>query len=235
MDTMNARARLVYLLLLGLAACTAERQVLDNPAGVLTSCDQAWNGGPGIPCSFTDRCMRASPAEPACCTDLAACVSGTLELSQSCRPECNCTSDSACIFGQAICEGRCQACPPTDFCSPCPPGWVPLARNGCPTCRCGPPPGCDMPELPCDAADPTILCYAGASCADGCDASVPGCCSNTCAAGGCAEPAPIGCFTNCPDGSNCGLCATERCSCTNGVWECTAVCAENVTISCQYP
>jgi len=236
-DTMILELRLLLAagVLLSLPACTAERQVLDNPSGVVTTCDQVWNGSqPGAACAFTDRCTRATPAEPTCCTDVGLCTNGALELSQSCRPECNCSDDSACTFGEAICEGRCQACPSTDLCPACPADWVPLARNGCPTCRCGPASRCDVPDALCDPGAPAI-CYAGASCAAGCDASVPGCCSNTCAERGCTAPAPLGCLTTCPAENGCALCATTACTCLQGRWECTAVCVENVTFDCRYP
>jgi hypothetical protein len=210
--------------------------VLTNPDGVITSCAAVWNGAEkGAPCSFGDRCERATPGDDACCTDLVSCVDDMLVFDQSCRTECNCAVDTECSFGAEICEGRCVACPSIDVCPPCPTGWVALARNGCPTCQCGPPPQCDVPGDLCDAAAPDTVCYAGASCAEGCDAKVPGCCSNACATRGCPEQAPVGCVTECQPGMGCALCATSSCSCVDGAWSCDQVCVDNLASVCVYP
>jgi hypothetical protein len=237
MVTVSARLVLLAAWVAGLvAACTAERQVLQNPAGVITSCDAVWNGAQkGAPCSFADRCERGTPGDSICCTDLATCVDEVLVLDQTCRTECNCSDDSQCAFGAELCEGRCFACPSTDVCPPCPDGWVPLQRNGCATCQCGPPPQCDTPGELCDPTGPGTVCYSGASCAEGCGANVPGCCSNTCAALGCSDPAPIGCVTACRPELGCSLCATSSCSCVDSAWVCDAICVENINGVCSYP
>jgi hypothetical protein len=228
-------SRRVLAILLLVAGCTAERQVLDNPAGVVTTCDEAWSAAAGAACALPDRCERATPGDATCCTDVATCMPAGLVLDQSCRPECNCTSDAACTFGAQICRGHCVACPPTDLCPPCPDGWVALERNGCATCQCGPPPQCDTPEASCAPDDPNRVCYAGASCASGCDAAVPGCCSNACAARGCTGPAPLGCVSStCAPGNGCAVCATTSCTCVDTRWVCEAACVGQVTLSCTY-
>jgi hypothetical protein len=224
------------LLALVLGACTADAVVLDDPKGVVVTCDQAWQAPPGQPCALAGPCDRDSPFDPTCCTDYAYCAMGTLVVDTACAPSCGCADDRACTYGAQICDADvCIACPSIAACATCPVGWVPLQRNGCPTCACAPPPACDVPGDVCPAA-PDEVCYAGASCADKCDASTPGCCSNICAAPGCQGPAPVGCFTDCPPELGCDrVCATAACKCDGAGWTCDAVCVDQVTVSCVYP
>jgi len=223
-----------------LTACTVEHQVLDDPSGVVTSCDEAWTvGQTGAPCAFEAPCDQSDPFDPMCCTDYAYCSSEGLVMDIVCDPSCGCDLDEQCTFGAAICEDRrCVDCPPTDLCGACPDGWVPLTRNGCPTCQCAPPSECDFPGDSCDPGGTTgEICYGGQTCAEGCDGTQPGCCSNACSAAGCPDRAPVGCFMECPSASPCTLCAAGTCECDGVAWQCTAVCVEDlaVTFTCTYP
>jgi hypothetical protein len=233
------KAQLASVLLLW-GACTVERTLLDNPHGIITSCRDAWEQGtPGAPCALDAPCARPSPDESACCTDTASCPAGALWLERACRPECACRDDAQCAFGRTICvDLRCQACPPTDVCAPCPPRWVRLTRNGCATCQCGPPSQCDHPMEPCmdgGSAGRPGICYPGESCAAGCDPWQPGCCSNACSQEGCAMPAPLGCLTECPPDVACGACAADSCECDGARWMCAPICADDLSFTCAHP
>jgi hypothetical protein len=225
------------LLLISFAACTQDAQVLDDPAGVVLTCEEAWQSQSGAPCALDAPCARESPADPMCCTDFAYCAMDGLVTSTTCDPSCGCTADSECEYGVRICNGMtCELCQdPETVCPPCPVGWERLLRNGCGTCACAPPSECEAPGGLCD--DQVSQCYAGAACADMCDAFTPGCCSNACGAPGCADPAPVGCYTDCPVELGCGtgICATERCTCDGARWTCDAVCVDDLNVTCVYP
>jgi hypothetical protein len=228
--------RRLALVLVLLAGCSVEATVLEDPAGVILGCDQAWTTGvPGAPCSLDGPCDRQTPSDPMCCTDFAYCTEAGLVIDTACDPTCSCQDDRACEYGARICEnGVCEACPPPDVCPPCPEGWARLLRNGCESCQCAPPSQCELPGELCP--DQASVCYAGASCAEMCDAYTPGCCDNTCAAPGCEGPAPVGCYTDCPVELGCpSICATSACTCDGARWSCDAVCVDDLTISCVYP
>jgi hypothetical protein len=222
-----------------LAACTAESTVLDAPEGLVLSCDDAWQAGqPGVPCVLDEGpCDRANPVDPTCCTDYAYCTMDGLVMDTVCDPECACVDDSTCEYGVRICElstGLCEQCPSPDLCPACPDGWTRLQRNGCETCQCAPPSQCERPGDLCD--DQQSWCYPGASCAEMCDAFTPGCCANACSAPGCPEPAPVGCFAECPPELGCQtFCATQSCVCDGAQWTCDAICVEDLSVSCVYP
>jgi hypothetical protein len=226
------------LLLAALAACTVEHQVLDDPAGVVVTCDEAWLGQLLAPCAFEGTCDRASPLDPECCTDFAYCsMDDGLVVDTICAPNCGCEGDFECTYGAAYCEGaRCVECPPIDFCSDCDPSWTRLTRNGCETCTCAPPSECTFPGVECDD-NGAELCYVGAVCANGCDPYLDaGCCANVCSTPGCAEPAPIGCWTDCPVELGCSICATGWCECDGERWICEPVCLEgSFEAVCTYP
>jgi hypothetical protein len=214
-----------------LVACTDERRVLEDPEGLVSSCANAFAEPAGAPCVLAGRCERAASSNPLCCTEVATCSAHALVLTTECDPACDCDSDGDCPFGQATCgEIRCEPCAPTSLCPACPAGWVRLERNGCDTCQCGPPSACMTPGEACGADQ---VCYAGQSCASGCDATVEGCCSNACAASGCLGDAPVGCHTPCTDG--CTSCATSTCRCEARTWVCDSICAEDVPLVCTYP
>jgi hypothetical protein len=222
-----------------LAACTFQQQVLDDPEGVVTNCDEAWLGFEAAPCAFDTLCERPSPIDPACCTDYAYCTEDGLFFAESCADSCGCRSDLECNYGEAICESTlCEPCPDTTLCERCPDGWLPLLRNGCPTCACAPPSECELddPGQPCDPDGNTgEVCYAGSRCADGCDASQAGCCANACSVPGCEGSAPMGCLMDCDPGQGCGLCAADYCECDGVTWSCIPVCVEELQVTCQFP
>ncbi len=225
--------------LAALAGCTVERAVLDDPLGVVTSCEEAWEAGQsGVPCAFDGACDRPTPWDPSCCTDFAYCTDdGELVTSFNCVPDCGCQSDFECDYGLSFCEElRCMACPSTELCGDCDPGWQRLTRNGCETCLCAPPSECAMPGYPCDDQG-VEYCAVGAACAPGCDPYAdPGCCANVCATPGCPEPAPLGCWTDCPVELGCSICATAWCECDGERWVCEAQCVEgSFEPQCTYP
>ena len=228
------RRLLLFALLL---ACNVDRRALDVADGrVVATCDEAFRWGMGTACVLDEPCSRETLDESDCCTDIAVCTGGVLLIEQRCDPVCSCTSDERCAFGRSVCvDSRCQDCPSLRACNPCPPGWVNLTRNGCPTCRCGPPSQCDAPERPCDPASPDRVCYAGATCAEECDATQPGCCSNACAAPGCTGPAPTGCVMPCPPGEPCAVCAAIACECDGVEWRCRPACARGASLTCRVP
>lgn len=223
-----------WLLLLALtgSGCLVEERVLEDPVGVVTSCDEAWQTGQiGAACAFDAICDRVSDM---CCTEYAYCGMEGLVIDVACDPSCGCAVDEECEFGAAICEGVCQACPSTDACGACPDGWVPLTRNGCPTCACAPPAECDINSGACEPNGAEV-CYPGQSCADGCDASQPGCCSNACSVEGCVDAAPVGCLMDCAPDSGCTLCAAEACECDGVAWQCSPRCVDDLRVTCVYP
>lgn len=221
-----------------LAGCAAERVIVEDPAGVVTSCDEVWRmGSSGAPCAFVGGCERPLPYQPECCTDYAYCGDDGLVMDTVCDEGCGCGIDFDCPYGEAVCESpTCVPCPRTELCGECPPGFVPLVRNGCATCTCAPPPECEAAYAyyPYDCADPGEMCYAGSVCADGCDPFTAGCCANTCSAAGCAGPAPLGCFTPCVDGTGDG-CATVACECVQGSWSCESAPAPGLATTCVWP
>ncbi|MBP6631323.1 MAG: hypothetical protein KBG28_25610 [Kofleriaceae bacterium] len=232
-------ARGVLALAAAVAACTGEQAVLFQDAGVVTSCAQAFTPMPGDRCLLAAPCTQPSPTDPTCCTDFAYCTDGVLARDTVCDPSCAtpCMTDRECPFGSATCDGtRCVACTPPgpNGCDPCPPGWEPLQRNGCPTCECAPARECD-PMQGCPNDPMTPQCYTSQSCAAGCAPGDPTCCTNVCAAPGCPEPAPVGCFMTCDPQTMCGLCAADDCDCVGGRWTCTPVCVDRLTTTCQAP
>lgn len=232
-----SRAAVVAVALAVLSGCTETAVVLDDPEQLVTSCDEAWQlAAPGWPCAFDGSCIQDSPGDPACCSDYAYCRMGALVIDTVCAPDCACADDTSCDYGLEVCtDQRCQACPSTEACGPCPDGWRRLTRNGCETCACAPPSDCGLPYEPCNEPA-TDYCYPGASCGEGCDPfSDPTCCANACATAGCAEPVPLGCVTACTDpGMPCGLCATTRCACVEGQWQCESSCVDELTATCVY-
>jgi len=226
---MSARA--VVLAVVVAASCTNERKVLDNPQFVVTSCDEAWRlATPGLPCAFDGPCSRPSPFDQQCCSDFAYCTRDVLVMDSVCQPTCACDDDSMCTFGVEECiDRRCQPCPSIEACGECPPGWIHLTRNGCETCSCAPPPQCDLPQRNCLNGE---ACYLG-SCGGDCDPSQPGCCTTVCSAAGCIEPAPAGCYMDCPPELGCGICGADSCVCRAGTWVCNPVCADSVPFTCS--
>ena len=223
---------LAFVLGAAAAGCSVERQVLDNPEQVAVSCEGAWQLGlPRAPCAFTDHCDRPTSDDPECCVDYAYCTAEGLQIDTVCQPGCRCEDDSGCVWAEEICvDTRCDACPSTDLCPRCPQDWLPLTRNGCPSCQCAPPGTCEEPGAACGDG---VICYPGGSCAEGCDPSQPGCCANACAAEGCLDPAPLGCYIPCPQQLGCEVCATAQCACEGEQWFCDAVCVEDLFFTCD--
>jgi hypothetical protein len=226
---MNVRTIVIAVLVAGCAEFTA----LENPDGVVVTCDEAFSAQDGADCALAGPCERPLPANPACCTDYAYCTTSGLVVESVCSPDCACEVDTSCSYGEAMCTNSvCAPCPATDACPPCPEGWMPLLRNGCASCECAPPSQCDALGENC--SDEQQICYAGASCAAGCDATQPGCCDNVCALPGCTDPAPVGCYTDCPPELGCELCATDHCICDGLRWTCDALCVEDVALDCVH-
>lgn len=232
--------RLVLLLALALAACTSPIPVLQLP--VLSSCDLAQLGESGDPCNFSGACFWSeTTSSDGCCTVRGTCAQGRLSATRmDCRPQCEvCGIDFECVYGEAVCnDSRCTPCPELDAsCAPCFPGWVPLGRNGCPSCDCAPPSQCSLLN-PSSCPSPNT-CHLGSRCAEGCDA--PDCCVNLCTGSQCSGPAPEGCPVSCRITPDCSACALEGCVCTPasgggiGRWTCHERCVEPVVVpECRF-
>ena len=231
-----------------LAACTVERQVLLDDT-VLITCEQVWaTGAPGDRCDLVEQCARNNPDNETCCIDYAYCLTGELAMDTTCDPECaTCTDDHGCAAGAAVCSGMlCESCdlmtdPAGTMCNDCPPGWTYLTRNGCLTCECAPPTECDQNVADsCSPADPGgSQCYQGLRLADAaCASDDAGCFSNTCSAPGCEPLAPVGCFTECRELTDCGQCATNDCECDpgSGTWVCDEICVDGygLALTCSF-
>lgn len=221
---------------LALAACVTEDADVLVDGQPLTSCDQvAQRTSDDQACTFTGVCALAAPTDPVCCQVLASCAGGTLRLDRYCEPGCaECADDTQCVAGATLCEAnRCVACPDPSTCAawPCPPGLVPLVRNGCETCTCAPPSECGLDPTQCMGE----ACYPGMVCAPGCAPGDPSCCANVCAPPGCASPAPLGCDTTCPPAMGCpdDTCVTGACECMGDTWVCTPVCGPRSGICFQ--
>lgn len=219
------------LAVLTLTACVAADQPVLTAGPTLTSCDAVLTRTSDLQaCDFDGVCSWSDPADPdgmACCTYFAVCAEGRLLVEPMCPGDCQaCTQDDQCPAGVAWCDGvSCTTCPDSSMCADCAPGTVPIERNGCNTCACAPPSQCSDP-LGCTGPDES--CYRGQVCADGCAPGELTCCANVCAAPGCSEPAPLGCLTDCPMDMSCLQCMASGCACSNGVWQCTAVCSDVV-------
>jgi hypothetical protein len=234
-------ARACLFLAVALGACTTEHQLFGDDDAILTTCSDVWaTGEPDDACDLSEPCARDAPGDPLCCTQFAYCRMGLLVMDQTCNPSCvQCVDDLSCAPGEATCQGTsCVPCldggPAGQMCAQCPPGWVYLTRNGCQTCQCAPPSECSGPDgIVCGDPNMSEQCYMGASYADpGCSPLDPGCRADVCSIPGCAEPAPLGCFTQCdPSNPACGTCATDTCECdpSTGTWSCTQICID------QYP
>jgi hypothetical protein len=212
--------------LAALAACAA----CTNPVPVLElrsilDCEQARLGADGDSCALPEACLWSEPSVGGgCCTVRAACRQFELAIETGCGSTCDACprGDLDCPFGAALClGGLCTPCPRTDGCPPCPAGWVPFGRNGCPTCECTPPSQCDVfVPASCPAPD---RCYIGAFCAEGCDAF--DCCVNVCSNGDCIPIAFEGCPVPCTRTPGCSSCALEQCECLpGGTWSCRERC-----------
>jgi hypothetical protein len=83
-------------------------------------------------------------------------------------------------------------------------------------------------------------CYRGLPADPGCHPADPGCAPSTCAAPGCTEPAPLGCFASCGMNlPNCQQCATTSCECdpSTGAWTCQLICLDGfpLNLPCFHP
>lgn len=221
----------IALLAVALAGCIAADQPVLTAGPTLTSCEAVPSRVSDLQaCDFDGVCTWSDPTNPdgsACCSYFAICTEGRLLVEPMCQPECRtCARDVECPAGVSWCDGTtCVACTDPGMCPPCPAGTVPITRNGCPTCTCAPASECTDPAT---CAAPSESCYRGQVCAEGCAPDELGCCANVCAAPGCAEPAPQGCLMDCPLGATCPQCMATACACSNGVWQCTAVCSDVV-------
>ncbi len=216
-----APAALAALAALALAGCTSSVPVFELPP--ITDCEAARLGVDGDRCDLFDRCLWSDPAPGGCCTTRATCEQSVLSIDTGCGTECGlCGPDRDCPFGEAFCQGdRCTPCPETAPCPPCPAGWVPLERNGCPSCECAPPSQCDV--LSPATCLPPDRCYIGALCAEGCESF--DCCVNVCSNAECIPIAFEGCPTACSTISGCSECALEQCECMpGGTWVCRERC-----------
>jgi len=202
-------------------ACTSPSAVLELPP--IFDCEVARLGADGDLCSLPEPCVWSEPAAGGCCTTRASCPGGRLALDTGCGSECGpCNGDDDCAFGRGFCHtGRCTPCPGAGPCAPCPPGWVPLQRNGCPSCECAPPSQCDILEP--STCPPPNRCYIGTRCSEACTSF--DCCVNVCSNAECIPVAPEGCAAPCRVTAGCSACALEECQCLpGGVWGCRERC-----------
>ena len=218
------------------AGCTVERDVLVT--ATITTCEDAVVADLGAACAFAGTCTLPTLANPLCCDDVADCKDGRIERSQQCKASCaSCRDDTGCEAGKAICDGSvCVACPIV-ACPACPANWVPLERNGCPTCDCAPKPSCGPNVSGAACVTPQKACYVGADCTAGCAANDEGCCTHQCADAGCTGPIPTGCLAVCPGpiASVCHTCAATQCDCVGGAWQCMIACVDGAHASCVAP
>jgi hypothetical protein len=245
----RTRALLLAAVAALLAACTVERQVLLDDT-LLINCEQVWvRGESGDRCDLVEQCARNTPENETCCVDFAYCVMGELAMDTTCDQDCvTCTDDHGCTAGVAVCNGSlCETCEQLDpagsmECDDCPPGWIYLTRNGCPTCECAPPSECDQNLADgCPQTEPggPQQCYQGMRSADlACATDDAGCFANACSPPGCAPPVPAGCFTECRTIPECGQCATNNCECdqASGGWICDEICVDGyaLALTCSF-
>lgn len=219
------------------AGCAIDDRDVLVVGPVLQACDEAFRRvSDHQACAFTGVCALPLPGAPACCAELVACRAGTLSVTPYCDSGCiSCGGDGDCPAGERLCDGSvCTPCPDPTTCAACAMGTVPVVRNGCTTCECGPASECTGAADP--ACDPMtgLVCYPGQRCGLGCLPEEPGCCLNVCSTPGCASPAPLGCDTPCPPNLGCPSCQTAGCRCDGMAWTCDAVCAEP-TGACFFP
>ena len=215
------------------AGCPGSVTVLELPA--ILDCDAARIGADGDRCTLTERCLWSEPGpEGGCCTTRATCEGLSLEVDTGCGDACGaCSLDRDCPFGEAFClRDRCAPCPDTRPCPPCPEGWVPLERNGCPSCECAPPSQCDV-LTPGSCPSPN-RCYIGERCAEGCE--LFDCCVNVCSNADCVPIVWEGCPITCSTIPGCGSCALEQCECLpGGTWVCKERCVAPGSIpACRF-
>lgn len=225
---------LAALALAALATCSTPVRVLEVPR--ITDCDLARIGAEGDACTLPEPCLWSEPAaDGGCCTTRATCRGGRLSLDVGCGQACrDCGREADCPFGIAFCLGnQCAPCPDTEPCAPCPTGWVPLERNGCPSCECAPPSQCDV-FAPGTCPSPN-RCYIGAFCAEGCDSI--DCCVNVCSGADCIPLVFEGCPVPCSATPGCSQCALEQCTCTpGGQWACRERCVAPGSVrECRFP
>lgn len=235
---MSGRAPVVALALAAaLAGCVVDDRDVLVISPVLLACEDASRRiSDHQACAFGGVCALPLPDSPACCAELVACSDGTLSVHPYCDAGCvSCGGDRDCPAGERLCDGRmCTPCVDPATCGPCAMGTVPIVRNGCATCACGPPSECELdPGDGCDAMT-METCYPGLRCGTGCLPDEPGCCLNVCAISGCASPAPLGCDTPCPPNLGCARCQATACRCDGMLWTCDAVCAAPTDV-CFFP
>jgi hypothetical protein len=229
---------LAALALAACAGCTTPVPVLQIPE--IRDCALARISEEGAPCAFTAPCLWTEPASGGgCCANRATCNNRRLSLDNDCAAACQtCGRDVDCPFGATFCVhgpefGECAPCLPTGPCPSCPAGWVPLTRNGCPSCECAPPSQCDI-FTPGSCPSPN-RCYIGQRCAEGCSGPDP-CCVNVCSGGDCIPIVWEGCPVACKNLA-CGECMLEQCQCMpGGTWACRERCiAPGSVRTCQVP
>jgi hypothetical protein len=225
--------RLLVLLLL--AGCTVDSQVLYTVDADVTDCEEIFALGEGAPCSGMIDCRRIDPSDPAqCCRQFAVCSEGILVIAPVCTGCERCEDDSVCPYGISICEeNRCsEGCPDTTICPGCEEGLVPLFRNGCATCFCAPPSECLDPSS-CGEGE---TCYPSEACANGCAPGDLQCCVHSCAPvePPCPIPGKVGCQMACEPGMNCAFCYAADCVCGREGWSCTPACGL-VDSPCFFP
>ena len=203
-------------LLLLLAACGLPGgDVLSKmPTLVIETCEQAKaEGKDGFPCTDFGSCALELPP---CCNGKVVCLSGVLKVIHDCTACSACSTDDSCEAGTWCIGDRCDVCPKAESCKACPDGFVPLTRNGCATCDCGPAPAS------CDSCPPNGKCAPGAYCVEGCTGS--SCCVQQCTPETCG-PSPVGCSLECGPVTCAGGCYAAGCTCNGATWSCTPKCA----------
>ncbi|HVV84969.1 MAG TPA: hypothetical protein VHE35_18020 [Kofleriaceae bacterium] len=236
MTERRLAAAAALALALGLAACVTTESDLLVVGPVLRSCDEAATRvSDHQACAFVDACALPLPEAPSCCAELVTCTGGTLSVASYCDSACvACAGDRDCPAGERLCDGTvCVPCTDPQACAPCADGTVPVVRNDCSTCECGPASQCN-PDPGAPACADAEQCYPGQRCGAGCQPDEPGCCLDVCAQPGCASPAPLGCDTPCPPELGCETCQATGCRCDGMVWTCDAVCAPT-TNACFFP
>lgn len=233
-----APLRLLLAAALACAGCTTPVQVLQLPE--IRDCEVARLGAQGDACALPEPCLWTEPSGgTGCCAHRATCTNGRLLVETSCSADCElCGHDLDCAFGEEFCapgpeHAECVPCLPAGPCPPCPGGWVPLQRNGCPSCECAPPKQCEIFE-PASCPSPD-RCYIGQRCAEGC--SGIDCCVNVCSGGDCVPIVWEGCPVACSATPGCGSCALEGCTCMpGGQWACRERCIPPGSVRpCQIP